>query len=174
MASTQTKGKPMKKNYGRYLTAAVVALGASTSILGGVAHAQNLSELASGRGTAQQSQVAGQWRCQIAARTMINDRNQNWIYEFTLALDPNGSFQAQGTYLAEVVGAPQRFQAQGKWRLQQDQFRLSGQGQEEREEFWHSGLYRGPFVLAFKNVSPKVLSSETQSLGARLLSYCQR
>jgi hypothetical protein len=57
----------------------------------------------------------GQWRCQMANQSVSGNRFENFIYDYVMALQPDGSFFAQGTYLAETNGFSDPFQAQGQW-----------------------------------------------------------
>jgi hypothetical protein len=110
---------------------------------------------------------AGRWQCQHANRTVSNNAFENWIYEFALALNTNGTFQAQGNYNAQTNGFAVGFYAEGRWAQQQGA--IVAQGQEQRQD--GSG---GQFYLLFSNVSDREMSNQYESANGRLLTYCQR
>jgi hypothetical protein len=68
-----------------------------------------------------QVDVTGQWQCQIGARAHNNDPIQAHQWQFVLMLNPNGQFQAQGTYYSPSIGQTEQMQAFGSWQLQNSQ-----------------------------------------------------
>jgi len=122
--------------------------------------------MATGDAAAEQG-VAGRWQCQHANRTVSNNGFENWMYEFALALDTSGRFQAQGNYNSHRNGFPVQFYAEGQWA--QEQGIIIARGQEQQQ----TG-YSGPFYLMFSNVSDREMSNQYESANGRLLSYCRR
>ncbi len=114
-----------------------------------------------------QQNVSGRWNCQHANRTVSNNVFENWIYEFALALNTNGSFQAQGNYNAQSNGFAVGFYAEGKWGQQQGAIVAQGQAQQQ------DGV-SGPFYLLFSNVSDREMTNQYESANGRLLTYCRR
>jgi hypothetical protein len=125
-----------------------------------------LLAFASVEAVAQQN-VSGQWQCQHANRTVSNNAFENWIYEFALALNTNGTFQAQGNYNAQTNGFAVGFYAEGKWSQQQGA--IAAQGQQQQQ-----GGTSGPFYLLFTNVTDREMSNQYESANGRLLTYCRR
>lgn len=109
----------------------------------------------------------GRWQCQLANRTVSNNVFENFIYEFALALNANGTFQAQGNYNAQSNGFAVQFYAQGNWGQQQGG--IVAQGQEQRQDGSN-----GPFTLVFTNISQREMSNQYESANGRLLTYCRR
>lgn len=116
---------------------------------------------------AAQQGAAGRWQCQHANRTVSNNVFENWIYEFALALNANGSFQAQGNYNAQSNGFPVGFYAEGRWNQQQGPVIADGRQQQQDGS-------SGPFYLLFSNVSDREMSNQYESANGRLLTYCRR
>jgi len=118
-------------------------------------------------GVLAQDQLAGRWLCQHANQTVSNNAFENWIYEFALQLQSDGSFQAQGNYNAQTNGFAVPFMAQGQWGRQQGIVVVRGVEQQQ-------GMGSRNFFLMFSNVSERVLSNQYQSANGKLLSHCER
>lgn len=110
---------------------------------------------------------AGRWECQFANQTVSNNAFENWIYEFALGLNPNGSFQAQGNYNAQTNGFAIPFYAEGSWSQSQGAIEVKGQQQQQ-------GMGVTQFYLLFTNVTDRAMSSQYQSANGKLFTYCQR
>ncbi|WP_375459037.1 hypothetical protein [uncultured Enterovirga sp.] len=117
--------------------------------------------------SAQGGGAAGQWRCRHANQSVSNNRFENWIYEFGLALFPNGGFQAQGSYTAMTAGFSVPLVAQGRW--QQSNQGVVVRGSEQRQD----GT-RQPLTLVFTSVTQGVMSNRFQSAQGILATYCSR
>ncbi|MCK8784957.1 hypothetical protein M0638_11245 [Roseomonas sp. NAR14] len=102
---------------------------------------------------------AGQWRCQIANRSVTGNRFENYMFDYAMLLHPNGTFQAQGVYMAETNGFNDPFQAQGQW--QTNGTTLIGQGQAIKQTGNLSFLFLlnddGTGNLAYRNQTPNGL-----------------
>lgn len=114
-----------------------------------------------------QQPVSGQWQCQHANRSATDNAFENYIYEFTLGLKGDGTFSAQGNYIAQTNGFAVPFTAAGKW--EQEQAGLVVNGTEQRQD----GT-AGQFVLVFSLVGDRAISNRFESANGSLLSYCQR
>lgn len=114
-----------------------------------------------------QGTAAGVWQCRHANQSMTNNAFENWIYEFQLALSPDGAFQAQGSYTAMTAGFAVGFQAQGGWQQ-------SAQGVAVTGSEWRQDGTSMRFLLLFTNISGSSMSNQYQSAQGRLLTYCQR
>lgn len=109
--------------------------------------------------------VAGQWQCQLANQS--NLATGTWTYEFILALNPDGSFQAQGSYYALSAGFSVPFQAAGGW--QQSQQGVYARGNQQRQD----GAAM-EFTLLFTTVQGNAMSHRMQNAAGNLTLYCQR
>ena len=116
---------------------------------------------------AQQQGPAGRWQCQFANQTVSNNAFENWIYEFALSLNTNGSFQAQGNYNAQTNGFSIPFYAEGRWQQKPTGIEIVGKQQQQG-----NGVM--DFVLWLTNVADRTMSSQYQSANGKLLTYCQR
>lgn len=115
----------------------------------------------------QQSVLAGQWRCQFGNQSTSNNPSENWIYDFMLALYPNGGFEAQGTYTAQVVGYGVGFYASGQW--QGGQNGVAVQGQQRSQD----GTAQ-QFALIFDTVQQNAMSYRRNTGYGNVAIYCQR
>jgi hypothetical protein len=109
--------------------------------------------------------VAGQWQCQMANQS--NLATGTWTYNFVMALNPDGSFQAQGSYYALSAGFSVNFQAGGGW--QQSSQGVLVQGNEQRQD----GTAQ-QFMLVFTTVQGNAMSHRLQNAAGVLTLYCQR
>lgn len=108
--------------------------------------------------------VAGQWQCSFSNRG--RDMSGTWQYQYALALYPNGTFQAQGSYTAMSAGFAVPFQAQGRWQAGQGGVMLRGMAMKQ------GGLIQ--FGPMFQNVQARAMSFQANLPGGQLTSYCQR
>lgn len=64
-----------------------------------------------------QSGVAGTWNCMVVSFTQLGRTDRT----VTMTLQPNQTYQANGTQYRSAIGIPETFVSQGEWRLSQDQ-----------------------------------------------------
>ena len=110
--------------------------------------------------------VSGQWQCQLANQSVTNNAFENYIYNFALALNGNGGFQAQRQYYAQTNGFNMPFRVQGQWRTQGGSVLV--QGQEQRQG------YTGPLLMALTYYGPRSMSYRTTTGNGNLAMACSR
>ncbi|MEZ4424809.1 MAG: hypothetical protein R3E98_15465 [Gemmatimonadota bacterium] len=70
----------------------------------------------------------------------------NWSYAYVIQLNDDGTFMAQGQYFAQVIGYPEPFMAQGRWRIAPDGMVAQGNTQQGLPFFSGGNLAGGSYI----------------------------
>ncbi len=99
--------------------------------------------MASGNAVAQ-NPFAGAWNCQMTFTqySRPNVRHSGWGQQFLISLQPNGTFQAQGTM--QSIAGRENYRAQGRWQFGRANGRLSFTAQGARTDRM---VGQSPFIV---------------------------
>ena len=126
----------------------------------------------SGSAHAQAQQLVGQWQCQSAAKAHNNDLTQAQDWQFTLVLNANGQFQAQGSYFSPSIGYKEQYAGQGTWTVGQDQGRSA---MLANGSWWRSGIGNlGNYTFGVWIQDGRTMIYNTRDQYTQLSAMCQR
>lgn len=116
----------------------------------------------------QNSQYAGQWRCQYSMQPFNKDPMSTHYWEFDIALQPDTTYRMQGFYYSPALGFQVSIYGEGQWGMT-NEGNVSVQGQIYRQDQgWE------PFQMLVKPANPSSLYLQFQGNTHFTNIVCQR